>query len=118
MVARAEDLPAAMVSCFAYGDTALVERFVEGAELALAVIDLGDGPVALPAVEIEPESGVFDYSARYTPGLTEYHSPARLADDVAAARPRWRSRCTRYSASPTCPAPTRSSGTARSTSSR
>jgi D-alanine-D-alanine ligase len=81
---RVEDLPAAMVSCFAYGDTVMVERYVEGVEVALAVIDLGDGPQALPAVEIAPESGVFDYTARYTPGLTEYHAPARLPDDVAA----------------------------------
>ncbi|SHH06983.1 D-alanine--D-alanine ligase family protein [Geodermatophilus nigrescens] len=83
-VSRVEDLPAAMVSCFAYGDTVLVERFVDGVEVALSVVDLGEGPEALPAVEIAPESGVFDYTARYTPGLTEYHAPARLADDVAA----------------------------------
>ena len=82
-VSRVEDLPAAMVSCFAYGDTVMVERFVEGVELALAVVDLGEGPRALPAVEIEPESGVFDYTSRYTPGLTEYHAPARIPDDVA-----------------------------------
>jgi D-alanine-D-alanine ligase len=83
-VARVEDLPAAMVSCFAYGDTVLVERFVDGVELALSVVDLGEGPTALPAVEIAPQSGVFDYTARYTPGLTEYHAPARIPDDVAA----------------------------------
>jgi D-alanine-D-alanine ligase len=82
-VSRVEELPAAMVSCFAYGDTVMVERFVEGVELALSVVDFGDGPVALPAVEIAPQSGVFDYTARYTPGLTEYHSPARIPDDVA-----------------------------------
>jgi D-alanine-D-alanine ligase len=82
-VSRVEDLPAAMVSCFAYGDTVMVERYVEGIEVALSVIDLGSGPEALPAVEIAPESGVFDYTARYTPGLTEYHAPARLSDDVA-----------------------------------
>jgi len=83
-VDRVEDLPAAMVSCFAYGDTVMVERFVDGVELALSVIDLGDGPEALPAVEIAPESGVFDYTSRYTPGLTEYHCPARVSDEVAA----------------------------------
>jgi D-alanine-D-alanine ligase len=83
-VSRVEDLPAAMVSCFAYGDTVMVERFVDGVELALSVIDLGEGPEALPAVEIAPESGVFDYTSRYTPGLTEYHSPARVSDEVAA----------------------------------
>ena len=48
VVARAEELPAAMVGCFAYGDTVLVERFVEGVEVAVSVVDLGDGPVALP----------------------------------------------------------------------
>ncbi|MGY1781856.1 D-alanine--D-alanine ligase family protein [Geodermatophilus sp. SYSU D01036] len=83
-VTRVEDLPAAMVSCFAYGDTVLVERFVDGVELALSVVDLGEGPQALPAVEIVPESGVFDYTARYTPGLTEYHAPARVSAEVAA----------------------------------
>ena len=82
-VGRVEDLPAAMVSCFAYGDTVLVERFVDGVELAVSVVDLGEGPEALPAVEIAPESGVFDYTARYTPGLTEYHAPARVPDEVA-----------------------------------
>ncbi|MGY1855648.1 D-alanine--D-alanine ligase family protein [Modestobacter sp. SYSU DS0290] len=83
-VSRVEDLPAAMVSCFAYGDTVMVERFVDGVELALSVVDLGNGPQALPAVEIAPESGVFDYTSRYTPGLTEYHAPARVDDAVAA----------------------------------
>jgi D-alanine-D-alanine ligase len=83
-VARVEDLPAAMVSCFAYGDTVMVERFVDGVELAVSVVDLGEGPEALPAVEIVPSSGVFDYTARYTPGLTEYHAPARLGEEIAA----------------------------------
>src|SRR3954452_22431660 len=36
-VSRVEDLPAAMVSSFAYGDTVMVERYVDGVELALAV---------------------------------------------------------------------------------
>jgi len=83
-VNRVEDLPAAMVSCFAYGDTVMVERYVEGVELALSVVDLGEGPQALPAVEIAPESGVFDYTSRYTPGMTEYHAPARIPAEVAA----------------------------------
>jgi D-alanine-D-alanine ligase len=83
-ISRVEELPAAMVSCFAYGDTVLVERFVDGVEVAVSVVDLGNGPEALPAVEIVPQSGVFDYTARYTPGLTEYHVPARITEDVAA----------------------------------
>ncbi|GAC1327621.1 MAG: D-alanine--D-alanine ligase [Mycobacteriales bacterium] len=84
-VRSADTLPAAMVTCFSYGDTALVEQFVQGIEVAVTVIDMGDGPVALPAVEITPADGVFDYAARYTAGYTEYFTPARLPAEVAAA---------------------------------
>ena len=44
IVRTAEELPAAMVGCFAYGDTALIERYIEGIEVAVSVVDLGDGP--------------------------------------------------------------------------
>lgn len=78
-----ESLPAAMVGCFAYDQTALVERYVSGMDVAVSVVDLGDGPRALPAVEIVPNSGVYDYAARYTAGLTTWHAPARLEPKVA-----------------------------------
>jgi len=81
----ADELPAAMVSCFSYGETVLVEPFVAGVEVAVTVVDLGSGPQALPAVEIVPFSGVFDYASRYTAGTTTYHTPARLAPDMSAA---------------------------------
>ena len=79
-----EALPAAMVGCFAYDQTALVERYVPGMDVAVSVVDLGEGPRALPAVEIVPNGGVYDYAARYTAGLTTWHAPARLETKVAA----------------------------------
>ena len=72
-----DDLPGAMVDAFAYGDTALVEQCVVGTEVAVPVVDTGDGPTALPAVEIRPDGGVYDYTARYTPGS------ASVADGAA-----------------------------------
>lgn len=84
-VAAAEDLPGAMISCFAYGDVALIERCLVGTEVAVGVIDLGDGPQALPAVEICPLSGSYDYPSRYTAGQTEFYAPARLSESEAAA---------------------------------
>ncbi len=84
LVTAAADLPRAMVACFAYGDTALIERAVAGTELAVGVVDVGDGPVALPAVEVVTD-GPYDFDARYNPGRTEYFAPARLDPDVAAA---------------------------------
>lgn len=84
-VATAAELPAALVSCFAYSDTALIEEQAAGTEIAVGVLDLGDGPVALPAVEIVPDGGVYDYAARYTAGRTEFFSPARLDPEAASA---------------------------------
>jgi D-alanine-D-alanine ligase and related ATP-grasp enzymes len=78
------DLPAAMVGAFAYGEVALIEAFVTGMEVAIGVIDTGAGPRALPAVEIVPDGGFYDYAARYTAGTTEFYVPARLAGDIAA----------------------------------
>jgi D-alanine-D-alanine ligase len=84
VVRDAAALPSAMVNAFAYGDTALVERLVEGAEVAVPVVDTGDGPQAFPIVSIQPDGGVYDYTARYTAGSTEFVVPAKLTDEVAA----------------------------------
>ncbi|MCA1722092.1 MAG: D-alanine--D-alanine ligase [Actinobacteria bacterium] len=83
-VDKADELPPAMVQCFSYGEDALVEQFVTGTELAVTVLDGPDGPRALPAVEIVPVSGVYDYAARYTAGQTEFFTPARLSAAVAS----------------------------------
>jgi D-alanine-D-alanine ligase len=84
VVRDAAALPPAMVGCFAYDSTALVERYVPGMDVAVSVVDTGAGPQALPAVEIVPRNGVYDYAARYTAGLTTWHAPARLDDAVTA----------------------------------
>ena len=85
VVRQASELPRAMVACFAYGDVALVERFVTGVELAVSVVDTGDGPRVLPAVEIVADGGVYDYDARYVAGSTEFFAPARLTSATADA---------------------------------
>jgi D-alanine-D-alanine ligase len=84
-VDSAEALSAALVACFAYGDTAVIEERVVGTEIAVGVLDLGDGPFALPPVEIVPDGGVYDYAARYTAGRTEFFSPARLPEAAVDA---------------------------------
>jgi D-alanine-D-alanine ligase len=84
-VRTAAELPTAIVSCFAYGDTALIERFIDGTEITVGVVDLGDGPQPLPPVEIVPGAGAYDYTARYTAGQTEFYTPARLTDAAADA---------------------------------
>ena len=52
--------------------TWLLEPRVEGREGTVGMLD----GQALGLVEIRPKSGVFDYSSKYTKGLTEYVAPA------------------------------------------
>lgn len=82
-VESAGRLAEALVACFGYHDEALIERAVAGVEIAVGVVERGEGPVALPAVEVVPDGGVYDYTARYTAGATEFFCPARLPADVA-----------------------------------
>jgi len=84
VVRERSDLPAAMVSCLAYGDTVLAERFVVGTEVAVSVVEDGGDAHALPAVEVDAVGGFYDYTARYTPGAATFHCPARLDATVLA----------------------------------
>lgn len=56
----------------------LVEEFVEGRELSIAVLN----GKALGAVEIRPKSGVYDYKSKYTSGATEYLVPAPIPENI------------------------------------
>jgi D-alanine-D-alanine ligase len=84
-VSRPEELPSAMVGAYAYGPVAVIEQFIEGTEVTVTVADRGDGPAALPAVEIRPESGVYDYESRYTAGATRFLCPAEIEESLAQA---------------------------------
>lgn len=77
----ADELRSAMVACFSYDDRALIESYVAGTEVAVSVVNTGNGPRALPPVEVVSE-GQYDFDARYNPGRSEYFVPARLDDTL------------------------------------
>lgn len=58
----------------------LIEERIAGRELSIGILE----GRALGVVEIRPKSGVYDYSSKYTKGLTEYFAPAPLDDAVTA----------------------------------
>jgi D-alanine-D-alanine ligase len=80
IVTRAEDLAGAIELAFEYGSETLVEQYIPGRELTVAV--LGDEP--LPIVEIRPKGGHYDYESKYTAGRSEYFCPADLPEALAA----------------------------------
>ena len=84
-VESAEQLPSAMVGAYAYGGEVVVEEFIEGTEVAVTLVSFADGVRVLPAVEIRPDSGVYDYEARYTAGATRFVTPAEVSPETASA---------------------------------
>jgi D-alanine-D-alanine ligase len=75
-----DDLLGALMAALGYDDTVFLERFVHGTELAIAVVD---GLAELPAVEIRPRAGRYDFSARYSYGATDLIVPAGIGDAAA-----------------------------------
>ncbi len=58
----------------------VAEKRIVGRELTVGLLR----GRAMGVVEITPRSGVFDYTSKYTKGLTEYTAPAPLTEDEAA----------------------------------
>jgi D-alanine-D-alanine ligase len=61
-----------------YGDQVLIEKFIPGREIHVAVID----DQAIGAIEICPLEGFYDYTAKYTPGKAKHIMPAPLSPDA------------------------------------
>lgn len=75
-----QELDVALAELRGLGEQVLLEQFVAGAEITVPVLD---GEV-LPVVAIVPESGFFDFTAKYTKGKTRYECPAPIPAEVAA----------------------------------
>jgi D-alanine-D-alanine ligase len=82
----AADVPGALVAAFSYDRKVLLERYVQGRELAVSILAGEDGRgTVLPIVEALPEEEDFyDFEARYEIGRTRFVCPAELEGAVAA----------------------------------
>jgi len=83
----ADEVPEALLAAFSYDRRVLLERHVEGRDLALALLEPEGGgePAVLPAVEAIPLDGSYDFEARYEIGRTRFECPAELPAGVAVA---------------------------------
>ena len=63
-------------SSWAYGDYVLMERYIPGREIQVAVMD----DEALGAIEIRPKKRFYDYEAKYTDGWAEHIMPADIPE--------------------------------------
>lgn len=78
--ATPDDVASALVAAFAYDTRVLLERHVDGRDLAVSVLD----GQALPVIEAVPVgNGGYDFEARYEIGRTAFVCPADLPTEVA-----------------------------------
>jgi len=77
-VEKEDELNSAIQLARKFSDKILVERFIEGRELTVAILD----HQPLPVVEIIPEHGIYDYQCKYTQGKSRYICPAELSEEM------------------------------------
>lgn len=78
-------LTEALDDAFAINPRALVEEYIPGRELTVTISERDGVPYCLPIIEIQPVAGFYDYSSKYTPGMSEYLIPAPLSDATTKA---------------------------------
>ncbi len=76
-----KDLSKAINEAFLYDDDIIIEKFIDGEDITVGILD--DKP--LPVVHIKPKYGDYDFSAKYTEGMSEYVVPAVLEKDIINA---------------------------------
>jgi D-alanine-D-alanine ligase len=67
-------LPGAVEKALQYSPEALIEECLPGPEITVSIIGNGQ-PIILPTIEIISENGIYDYEAKYTPGLSRHIIP-------------------------------------------
>jgi D-alanine-D-alanine ligase len=59
-----------------------IEKFIEGKEVTVGILGVGDKLRALPVLELKSKTGMYDYQAKYTKGLTEFIIPAQIPEKL------------------------------------
>ncbi|MFN7252168.1 MAG: D-alanine--D-alanine ligase [Anaerobacillus sp.] len=69
-------------AAFIHDDVVLLEEFISGKEVTVAVMGNKGDVKALPIVEIVPKNAFYDYESKYAPGMSEHIVPARVSDET------------------------------------
>jgi D-alanine-D-alanine ligase len=80
IVMDGDNYPGLHREAWQFGDEVLVERFIPGRELTVAVM----GGRSLAVTELQPHEGFYDYEAKYTDGKTTHLCPAPLPEAVSS----------------------------------
>ena len=81
-VKETADFDEALEKAFAEGHEVLVESFMKGTEVACGVVRTKNRKIVMPVTEIVPKKEFFDYEAKYTDGLSDEITPARMPEEM------------------------------------
>jgi D-alanine-D-alanine ligase len=77
IVRKESELENALKKAFEYDEEAFVEKYIQGTEVTVSILG-NENPQILPLIEIIPQSGFYDYEAKYIPGKSKHIIPPRL----------------------------------------
>jgi D-alanine-D-alanine ligase len=78
------DFDIAVEKAFAEGHEVLVESFMKGTEVACGVVKTRQKKIIMPVTEVVPKKEFFDYEAKYTEGLSDEITPARIPEEITS----------------------------------
>jgi D-alanine-D-alanine ligase len=81
-VKKQEELIVAVAKAFDESPEVLIEQFIDGKEFTCGVVKIGSKKLVLPVTEVIPKNEFFDYEAKYTPGMADEITPARISDGL------------------------------------
>jgi len=79
IVDELQKMPEAISLAFQHSDSVLIEKFIPGREMTVAILN-GE---ALPVIEIIPEHGIYDYECKYQTGKSQYVVPAEISEQTS-----------------------------------
>ncbi len=79
-VSRKEDFEAALEKALSESNMAVVEAFIEGTEVTNGMYKTTERSVVFPITEVVPKNDFFDFEAKYTAGMADEITPARISD--------------------------------------
>ncbi len=75
---KKDELEEAIKLAFQFSNTVLVEKYIEGREIAVTIMN----EEVYPLLEIIPKHEIYDYECKYTDGMSEYIVPANVDKKV------------------------------------
>jgi D-alanine-D-alanine ligase len=77
-----DEIEPAILKAWEESNEALIEQFIDGAEFTCGLVKIGNKKIVFPVTEVLPKNEFFDFEAKYTPGVTEEITPARLPEHL------------------------------------